>query len=220
MYPGFWSKKSPDKPALIAANSGEVVTHLELDERSNRLAQLFREGGLEPGDHVAVFMENRLEYFDVVWAALRSGLYLTTINRYSTTEEAAYVVDNCDARALVTSATLADVAAGIPSQAPLCEVRLMVGGTIDGYDGYESAVQSFPAEPIPEESRGEFMLYSSGTTGKPKGIVRPLSGLPISMGLPLNEMFHSLWLFDETSVYLSPAPLYHSAPVASSNVTR
>jgi long-chain acyl-CoA synthetase len=216
MYPGFWSTRSPDKAAAIAASNGRTVTHRELDERSNQLAQLFRDRGLQTGDHVAVFMENSLEIFDVLWAALRSGLYLTTVNRYSTADEAAYVVDNCDARAMVTSARLAEVAAGIPHRAPRCGVRLMVGGSAAGYEDYEAALGGYPAEPIPDESRGEFMFYSSGTTGRPKGIMRPLSGLPISVGLPLNEMFRNQWLVDETAVYLSPAPLYHSAPLASS----
>jgi fatty-acyl-CoA synthase len=135
MYPGFWSTKIPDKAAAIAADSGDVLTYRQLDERSNRLAQLFRERGLEAGDHVAVYMENRLEYFEVLWAALRSGLYLTTVNRYSTSDEAGYVVDNCDARALVTSAKLVDVAVGIPLRAPRCDVHLMVDGSVAGIFG-------------------------------------------------------------------------------------
>jgi fatty-acyl-CoA synthase len=180
------------------------------------LAQLFRARGLGAGDHVAAFMENRLEYFDVLWAALRSGLYLTTVNRYSTVDEAAYIVDNCDARALITCVTVADVAAGLPARVPGCAVRLMVGGSINGYDDYEDAIHRSPAQPITDETRGEFMLYSSGTTGRPKGIVRPLSGRPVVEGLPMNRFFGDLWGFNEACVYLSPAPLYHSAPIASS----
>lgn len=102
MYPGTWAEQTPDKAAVINADSGEQITYKELNDRSNQLAQLMWDKGLRPGDHVAVFMENNLRYFDVMWAALRSGLYLTTVNRYLTDEEAGYILDNCEARVLVT----------------------------------------------------------------------------------------------------------------------
>ena len=108
MYPGHWAKVSPEKPALINAATGDVVTFRELNDRSNRLAQLMCDRGLRRGDHIAILMENHARYFDVIWAAMRSGLYLTTINRYLTTDEAAYILDNCEAKVLVASRYLAD----------------------------------------------------------------------------------------------------------------
>ena len=104
MYPGHWAKVSPEKPALINSATGDVVTYRELDDRSNRLAQLMW-GGAPPRRSRRILMENHPRYFEVVWAALRSGLYLTTINRYLTTEEAAYILDNCEAKVLVASHT-------------------------------------------------------------------------------------------------------------------
>ena len=96
MYPGKWGIEFPSKPAAIHAVTGETLTYGELNERSNRLAQLLWARGLRRGDHIAIFMENNLRYFEVVWAALRSGLYLTTVNRYLTAEEAAYIIDNSE----------------------------------------------------------------------------------------------------------------------------
>ncbi|MGH8992379.1 MAG: AMP-binding protein, partial [Acidimicrobiia bacterium] len=108
MYPGHWGKVTPDKPVIIDAGTGDAVTHGELDERSTRLARLLQAGGLAPGDHIALFMENHPRYFEVLWAALSSGLVLTTVNRYLTAEEAGYIVDNSDAKALITSRYLAE----------------------------------------------------------------------------------------------------------------
>ncbi len=213
MYPGHWGKVTPDKPATIDAATGEVVTHGELDERSTRLARLLQAGGLQPGDHIALFMENHPRYFEVLWAALRSGLILTTVNRYLTAEEAGYIVDNCDARALVTSRKLAEAATGLLPLAPGCGLRLMIDGATDGFDPYEEAVDAASPEPLDDEPLGDFMLYSSGTTGRPKGIVRPRPPMSIANGFPLAGAIGGLFRFDDQTTYLSPAPLYHSAPL-------
>jgi long-chain acyl-CoA synthetase len=220
MYPGRWAKAFPDKPAIIHAVSGEAVSYRELDDRSNRLAQLMWAQGLRPGDHVAVFMENHLRYFEVVWAALRSGLYLTTINRYLTADEAGYILDDCGARVLVASKYLGTVAASLPALAPRCDTRLMVDGVEPGFDAYEAAIAAHPARPLDDEPAGQFMLYSSGTTGRPKGIVRPLPGHKIHEDAgPVGALQRLLWGFDENTRYLSPAPLYHSAPIGFTTAT-
>jgi len=214
MYPGKWAREFPEKAAIVHAVTGESVSHGELNERSNRLAQLMWDDGLRPGDHVAIFMENNLRYFEVVWAALRSGLYLTTINRYLTGEEAGYILDNCEARVLVASHALAEIAAELPAHAPSCGRWLMTDGAIEGFEPYENAIARFPAETLNDEPAGTFMLYSSGTTGRPKGILRPLTGAKIHEDAgPVGALQKLLWGFDENTVYLSPAPLYHSAPI-------
>ncbi len=214
MYPGKWAAEFPEKPAVIHAVTGETVTYRELNDRSNRLAQLFFSHGLRAGDHVAIFMENHLAYFEVVWAALRSGLYLTTINRYLTDEEAGYILDNCEARVLVASSHLGEVAKRLPAHAPGCSRWLMVGEPVAGYEPYEQAIAAHPARPLADEPAGQFMLYSSGTPGRPKGILRPLSGTKIHEDAgPVGALQQMLWNFDEETVYLSPAPLYHSAPI-------
>ena len=215
MYPGKWGVETPDKPAIIQSVTGETVTHGELNERSNRLAQLLWARGLRPGDHIAVFMENNLRFLEVVWAAMRSGLYLTTVNRYLTAEEAGYIVDNCEAKALVASHHLAGVAAEVPAHAPKCESWLMCEGVANGFESYEGAIANHPAENLADEPAGAFMLYSSGTTGRPKGILRPLPGRKIHDDTdPLASLQKALWGIDDSTVYLSPAPLYHSAPAS------
>ena len=174
MYPGHWATVFPDKPAVIDAATGDARTYRELNDRSNQLAQLMWAKGLRRGDHVSILMENNLAYFDVVWAAMRSGLYLTTVNRYLTGEEAGYIVDNSESQVLVTSRALAEVASEIKPHAPQCATYLMVDGAVDGFEDYEAVIDAHPAEPLAEEPAGSFMLYSSGTTGRPKGILRPM----------------------------------------------
>jgi fatty-acyl-CoA synthase len=217
VYPGHYAQESPNKAAAISARTGEVITYAELDARSNRLAQLLWADGLRRGDHIAVFLENHLRYFEIAWAAFRSGLYLTTVNRYLTAPEASYIVDDCGAQVLVSSRALHDVAAAIPELAPGCRRVLVVDGpppgASDRFESYEKAVDEHPAAPLDEEPLGEFMLYSSGTTGQPKGITRPLSRHSVSRGLTLNAVLKGLFRVDASSVYLSPAPLYHSAPI-------
>ncbi len=214
MYPGKWAELFPDKAAIVHAINGETVTYKALNDRSNQLAQLMWAKGLRPGDHAAIFMENNLRYFEVVWAALRSGLYITTINRYLTDEEAGYILDNSEAQVIVSSKKLGEVGRALPRFAPRCHTWLMVDGTEDGYESYESAIAAYPAEPLADEPAGQLMLYSSGTTGRPKGIVRPLPGNKIHEDAgPVGALQKGLWGFDENTVYLSPAPLYHSAPI-------
>ena len=223
MYPGRYAETSPDKAAVISARTGEVLTYAELDARSNQLAQLFWAEGLRRGDHVAVFLENHLRYFEVFWAAFRSGLYLTTVNRYLTAPEATYIVEDCGAQVLVSSRALHEVAAEIPGHALGCRRFLVVDGSPDGassrFEAYEAAIDELPAEPLEGEPLGEFMLYSSGTTGRPKGIDSAALLGPAGLGRPGDgcHVLKALFRVDHAStVYLSPAPLYHSAPISFS----
>ena len=167
MYPGKWAREFPDKAAAIHAVSGETLTYRALDDRSNRLAQLMWAQGLRPGDHVAIFMENHLAYFEVVWAALRSGLYLTTINRYLTDEEAGYILDNCEAKVLVSSSYLGEIAKTLPGYAPNCERWLMVGEPVAGYESYEDAIGAHPAEKLADEPAATWKFRFSRMTRSP-----------------------------------------------------
>ena len=205
--------ETPDKPAMISADTGDVVTFKEMNDRSNRLAQLFHARGLRRGDHIAVLMENNLHFFEPVWAAYRSGLYLTTVNRYLPPDEAAYIINDCEAKAIVTSYEKRETAAGLNDLMPNCPTRLMIGGTIPGWESYEEAVATQPAEPLAEEWMGESMLYSSGTTGRPKGILRALPQQTAAEGFGMRAM-GNVYGYDRDTVYLSPAPLYHAAPLA------
>lgn len=215
MYdPASHAAKTPDRPAIIMGGSGQQQTFAELDERSARLAQLFWSEGLRKGDHVAILMENHIRYIEVFWAAFRSGLYLTAINRYLTPAEAGYIIDNCDAKVLIMSAYKADVASAVIPMTPKVRRRLMVDGTVPGYDAYEEALMGHPAIKLDEEPLGRTMLYSSGTTGKPKGVWRPLTGRTVQEGKPaLVPVYQTIYGTGPDTVYLSPAPIYHGAPL-------
>jgi long-chain acyl-CoA synthetase len=212
---GTHARSAPDHPALIVSSSGEVLTYRELDDRSNRLARLLQAQGVRRGDTVALFMENNPRFMEVVWAARRSGLYLTAVNRYLTADEAAYIIDDSDAAVLISSHALVETAAALNSRLPRCRGFLMVDGIVPGWSAYETAVAKFSSEPLDEEWLGDLMLYSSGTTGRPKGVRRPLRDAKVDEDDLLQRVVQG-YGFDQGTVYLSPAPMYHAAPLAFS----
>src|SRR3954453_8041079 len=160
MWPGKHAADRPEHAAYVMAGSGEVVTYARLNDRSNQLAQLFWDAGLRFGDHIAVLMENRMEYFEPCWAAQRSGLFFTCINSHFNADEVAYILDDCDAQVLVVSDALRSVAEELLDKMPRVRVRLMVGDPLEGYDDYALARDEFPAVPLDEEIEGTRMLYS------------------------------------------------------------
>jgi fatty-acyl-CoA synthase len=164
MYPGHWARETPDKAAAVNARTGAVLTYAELDAGSNRIANWLADHGVVPGDHVALFMENDLRFFEIAWAAFRSGLYITCINRYLTAEEAAYIIDDCGARVVFSSGARADVAADLKGLCPLVEHWLIAGGELDGWLPLETTVADSPTVARGGEPAGDSMLYSSGTT--------------------------------------------------------
>ncbi|MBV1876744.1 MAG: acyl-CoA synthetase [Pseudomonadales bacterium] len=217
MYPGHFSSTTPDKIAVVNSTTGVSMTYKTLDDRSNQLAQLFWAEGLRKGDHVAIFMENDIRYFQVIWAALRSGLYLTTVNRYLTAEEAAYIIDDSESQVVITSSQLKTQCDGVPAQCPRVKRWLMLDEANDEFENYDLALDALPAEKLELEPSGAFMLYSSGTTGRPKGIIRPLPDVLINENSGgLSAMQRVLWGADENTVYLSSAPIYHAAPISFS----
>jgi fatty-acyl-CoA synthase len=208
------ARERPDAPAVIMGAGGEVLTYRQIDERSNRLAALLRDEGFVAGDHIAILMGNSATYLEVAWAAQRSGLYYTALNSHLRSVEVQYILDDCGAAALVTTPAMVDVVSRLDlSRVP---VRLSVGGELPGFSDYEAAMARFPDVPIPDESEGREMLYSSGTTGRPKGVRKELPGTP--MGDPSAAPVQIALALARRgagpgSVYLSPAPLYHSAPL-------
>ena len=219
MYPGKHASESADKPAFIMAVSGESVTYGELEARSNRLAHLLRAHGLARLDHYAIFMENNSRYLEACGAGERAGLYYTCINSYLTAEELAYIINNCEAKVLITSSARLAVAHAALRDCPKVALKIMIDGpATTGFVSLAEAVAPYPAAPITDECLGTPMLYSSGTTGRPKGILRPLPENPPSQQLPLFDFLQKLWRYREGMVYLSPAPLYHSAPQAAVNL--
>ncbi len=217
MYLGRFAQSRADEPAIIMAGSGEVRTFGEIEARSNQLAHLLRSRGLKRLDHYAIFMENNVQYVECCAAGERSGLYYTCINSFLTAEELAYLVDNCEAKVLITSQAKREIALAAVAKCPRVKLVLIVDGPSDGdaVRNLDEALAGLPTTPIADESLGTPMLYSSGTTGRPKGIIRPLPEQPPSQPLPLFDFLMKLWRYREGMIYLSPAPLYHSAPQAA-----
>lgn len=214
MHPISHAQTVPDRPAIIMAGSGETVTYKQMDEAANRIAGLLRAYGLENGDAFAVLMQNSARYLEICWGSQRAGTMMVPISTRLTASEIAYIIEDSETKLLIGS-TAYD--AEIDRLRTLCPdlpiLRLGSGGA----DDLDAAIAAQPATSIADPAPGLTMLYSSGTTGRPKGIrpappedddvqaVTPLVGLAVmGAGMPA----------DGSMVYLSPAPLYHAAPLA------
>ncbi len=210
MHPSVHAQTHPDKPAVIVAETGEAISYGDLDAASNRAAQLFRARGLRHEDVVAFMLENTPHYYGLTWGAQRSGLRYVCISSRLTQDETDYILENSGAKMLVVSASLA---AGAQQLTTRIE-RYSMGGDIPGWAPIEDALGAMPAERIADERAGVDMLYSSGTTGRPKGVKVPLPEDPaIDAGNSLVMLANAAFGINADSVYLSPAPLYHAAPL-------
>jgi long-chain acyl-CoA synthetase len=214
MHPIAHAATRPDHPAVIMAESGEQMTYREMDEAANRFAQLLRARGFKPDDAFAVLLENRIEYFTLIWGSQRAGTLLVPISSRLTAPEIIYILKDSNAKLLISSPYFDGVMADIRRECPDLDV-LVTGG--DGAEDFAAALSAHPVTPIADQRAGLTMLYSSGTTGRPKGIrpappadpdpqaMIPFIGLAtMGAGMPA----------DGSMIYLSPAPLYHAAPLA------
>lgn len=208
-----FAKSQPNKAALVMATTGETLSYKELDERSNQVAQYFRAKGLQVGDHIAFMIENNSHFHELCWGAQRAGLYYTALSSRLSAEEARYIVNDCGAELFITSLYKSEIAAQIRDEIPKVKTALMMGGTISGYQSYEEAISLFSTTALIDECEGADMLYSSGTTGRPKGVKPVEVGNPIGSEDNLYTILQKLYDFDSSVVYLSPAPLYHAAPL-------
>jgi acyl-CoA synthetase (AMP-forming)/AMP-acid ligase II len=213
MHLGKIAAEQPGKAAVIMAGSGQTITFAELNAAANRLAHVLFDAGLRPGDHVAFMLENRWEFLAIAWAAQRSGLYYTPVSSRLRADEAAYIIDDCGAQVFIASKAMADPAVNLSAVTPQVRVRLMLDSVADGFVSYEEITAAAPATPLPDEVEGVDMLYSSGTTGRPKGVKPALPLTPMGSGDSLSRLVSLLFAPDSDSVYLSPAPLYHAAPL-------
>ncbi|MBP6723510.1 MAG: acyl-CoA synthetase [Halioglobus sp.] len=213
-HPSITAQTYPHKPAIIMGDSGELVTYRQLDQRSNQGAQLLRSLGLRTGDHIGMMLENTRQFLEIAWAAQRSGIIFTPISTHLKPAEAAYILENCGARLFIGSLALADIAEQIISAAPGQIAHFyMVGGIRPGFESWEEAIDLQSTARITDESYGVAMLYSSGTTGQPKGVFIPPADTHVNAPHPLASSLGMAFGFGEETVYLSPAPLYHAAPL-------
>ncbi|MBM7366976.1 acyl-CoA synthetase [Gordonia hydrophobica] len=214
MYPGAHLATRGHDPAIIMADTGETVTFQQLEDHSIQVAHALRAAGVAPGDHVAVLATNTARVFDVYWAAMRSGVYLTMVNWHLTAAEAAYIVSDCGAQTLIVDAALGDLAGELLALTDGVRTRFSYGGLLPGHEDLDAHAASASTLAPSDQPRGADMLYSSGTTGRPKGIKPALPGRRIDEpGDTMIAMNADVWGVDADTVYLSPAPLYHAAPL-------
>ncbi|GMG83966.1 acyl-CoA synthetase [Paralimibaculum aggregatum] len=217
--PRVHARQRPEAVAFAMSATGERVTFAELETRANRGAHLFRRAGIGQGDHVAILMENRRDFLEICFAADRAGIYYTTIGTHLTAPEIAYIVGDCGARMLITSERFAD---RLEALAPALEGRCAlyaVGADLPGAARWEAALEACPATPIEDEAQGLDMLYSSGTTGRPKGVKWALTGEKPGRRSMLVDLLTELFGYAAETRYLCPAPLYHAAPLRHTMVT-
>ncbi len=213
MFPGVHARTTPDRPAVILAETGEVLTYRKLEDNSAALARVLHDKGLRPGDVVGVLSDNAAQVFEVYWAAHRSGLYITAINHHLRAGEAAYIVRDSGARVLIASAALADLACEVARDLEGVEAFLAFGGEVPGFSGYEDALAA-AGPPLAEKPCGAVMLYSSGTTGLPKGVKPPLPQRSVDEpGDAIVAIASRIFGIESSDIYLSPAPIYHAAPL-------
>ncbi|WP_124711276.1 acyl-CoA synthetase [Gordonia insulae] len=206
--------RTPTKPAIVMASDGETVMFRDLEVRSRQLARALRDRGIRAGDVVAILMENNRAYLEVTWAAQRSGLYYTAINRHLTAPEVQYILDDSGAVAIVSSESMSDVLGALDlSRIP---TRIAAMGEVEGFDSYPQLLLDTSPTPLDGEREGREMLYSSGTTGRPKGVRKPIPLTPLGDPAAATvQIAAGLAMTGDTddAVYLCPAPLYHGAPL-------
>jgi acyl-CoA synthetase (AMP-forming)/AMP-acid ligase II len=217
MYPGRHAVERPDDPAVIMAGSGQVITYGSFDQRCNQVAHFLRSCGMKSGDHLSVFSENHPSMLEIEGGAERTGIYFTLINSRLAPDEVAYIITNSRSRLFFSTVARRDVAVAATAKCPQLERQLMVGlPAPDGkWEPFSAAVDAFPITPVEEERLGGPMLYSSGTTGQPKGVFRPLPDQAPDPHPTVLGLGQVIWRMREGMVYLNPAPLYHSAPQTS-----
>ncbi|HEY1709912.1 MAG TPA: AMP-binding protein [Rhizomicrobium sp.] len=201
-----WAKVKPD--AVAAIDCSTTRTWAELNANANRLARLFRERGLQPGDGVALFCTNRVEFMEVLNASRRTGMRLTPVNWHLTADEIAYILNDCEAKALIAEPRLSAILEAV-KQAPLLKLKLAVGGDAEGFENYEKAIAKFDSSNIENPLLGSQMLYTSGTTGRPKGVFRPHGVATPPQFAGSNANYNP-----DTDVQLCVGPGYHAAPLA------
>ena len=211
MHPRVHAQTDPAKPAIVMAGDGRTLSYGALERHANQTAHFYRSLGLNTGDSIAILLENMPEYYELTWGAQRAGLYFVCISTKLTAGEIAYILQDSGAKALFVSPGLAVAGRAAAAAAPI--PVFAVGGPIDGLPDFVARRDLCPDGPIADESPGGSMLYSSGTTGRPKGVRQPLPQGPIDAPMALALLTQTFFQLGPDSRYLSPAPLYHAAPL-------
>ena len=210
MLLAWWAQQQPDRPAFISSSG--TRTFAELNAGCNQLVRALRRRGVGTGDAIALISGNRPEFSEVSFATQRGGLRLTPVNWHLTGEEAGYVVDNCEATALIADARHGEAARVAVSHAPRATVRLAIGGEIEGFESYDEALAAEDDSDLDDAVIGSTMLYTSGTTGRPKGVDRPAAGRAAGM---IAGIFGYV---PGQDLHLCTGPLYHAAPLVFSHL--
>lgn len=217
MHPFDYAIAAPERTAIQMADGETSLTYAQLAERIRRIQNALYDHGVRQGEVVAIFCDNILDFLPFAWAAQSSGLYYTTVNSHLTAEEAAYIVNDCAAKVLLTSDHLAAVVDELTSEViPGVSGRWMAGIASPTWDSFDAICAAAATDALADEREGGLFLYSSGTTGRPKGIKRPLPLVPLGADDINVVSFLTMLGIGAGDVYLSPAPLYHAAPIGVS----
>ena len=208
-----------NKPAYIMADTGQSVSYQELEDQANQVAHAFRKLGIQSKDHVGMMLENHPKFMVIAWAAFRSGICLTPISHHLLADETAYILGNCEAKLFITSKKLEGIGSKTAQKASTVTHFYMLDGTTDQYQSFDELIKSCPTTPIEDELLGNAMLYSSGTTGQPKGVYIPPPSEDVLVMSPVLVAMGENFKFGPHTTYLSPAPLYHAAPFYYNMVT-
>ena len=214
-YLSMHAQQSPGSTACVLAESGEQTSYATLEATTNQIAHLFRNLGLGVGDGIVVMVQNHTRFYQLFWAAHRAGLYFTPISWHSKADEAKYIIENSGAKAFVAAARFAEVAQAANQSLPNDLICLSILGAIEGFDDLEHEMQGCEERPIADETAGRELLYTSGTTGRPKGVKFPLSGQPIAETAP-DDLSYSAEGYGPGATVLAPGPLYHASPLMAS----
>lgn len=213
MHPSIHAKTTPNKPAIIMAKTGKTISYKELDDASNRAAHLFRSEGINIGDTICILLDNDEHYFEILWGAQRSGLYYSCISNKLKANELEYIIRDSGTKLMIMSHSLGALCDEVMAILPDTKI-FMVGGEHEKCKSWEIESAKMPCNPIEDERAGADLFYSSGTTGRPKGIMKPIPDKPdIAILDPLTKAAAEVFGLNSDTIYLSPAPLYHAAPL-------
>ncbi|MDA0823791.1 MAG: AMP-binding protein [Proteobacteria bacterium] len=207
-HPKNHARATPAKLAYVIPDDNVAMTYRELDQKSNQFAHVFRDLGLGVDTGIAFLVENRCGFFEICWAARRAGLHYTPISTHLTENEIVYIVTNCEAKVFIASENFRELAIQLARLLPATTQLLSLGGHTDGYLCLEDLATTAPTDPISDETTGSAMLYSSGTTGYPKGIRHALTGKPVDFCPPRYAEFRAGYTFDADTIYLPQAPTF------------